>query len=306
MNRIKLGVRLESLGLPFRRALAEAAKFGVPGVQLDALGDLAPEQLSQTGRRELRHLLRSYNVELTALGCPLRRGLSEARDLQQRLEHVRQVMALSYDLGPRIVIAEVGPVPDSVEPTKIAGGPSEPLGGSLLASTPIAGTLDRPGGLDFGASAEALDERGKNRIMTEALADLGNHGDRTGTVLALETGLEAGSTLNSYLEHFDSGALRVNLDPANLLMHGFSPVDSMRALKNGIVHSHAHDARRSNASRSVQEVPLGHGDIDWMEFLAVLEEVEYTGYLVVERETGDSRLADVRHGVEFLRRLVGV
>ncbi len=42
-----------------------------------------------------------------------------------------------------------------------------------------------------------------------------------------------------------------------------------------------------------------------MMFLAVLEEIEYRGYLVVEREAGDNRIADVRNGVDFLRRLGG-
>src|SRR5271166_4227762 len=140
--------------------------------------------------------------------------------------------------------------------------------------------------------------------MTEALRDLGAHGDRMGTMLALETGLESGSVLKGYLDRFDTGALRVNLDPANLLLHGFTPFESMRALNRRIVHVHGHDARRSSASRTAQEVPLGHGDIDWMLFLAVLEEIEYSGYLVVERETGDNRLADVGGGVDFLRRLV--
>jgi len=272
MNRIKIGVCLESLNLPFRQALAEAAKMGVPGVQLDAVGALSPQQLSQTGRRELRHMLRSHNVELTALGCPLHRGLDEERDVQQRLEHIRQVMTLSYDLGPRVVIVQVGKVPDAATPVEPAD----------------KGNNISPGGL-----------------MTEALRDLGGHGDRTGTMLALETGLEAGSTLKAFLDRFDSGALRVNLDPANLLLHGFSPFDSMRALNRRIVHVHAHDARQSSASRTAQEVPLGHGDIDWMLFLSVLEEINYSGYLVVERETGDKRLADVRGGVDFLRRIVG-
>jgi L-ribulose-5-phosphate 3-epimerase len=57
MNSLKIGIRLESLGLPLRRALAEAARLGVPGVQVDAAGDLSPGELSQSGRREFRHLL---------------------------------------------------------------------------------------------------------------------------------------------------------------------------------------------------------------------------------------------------------
>src|SRR5437868_5844771 len=101
MKRLTLGIRLESFGLPLRKALAESSRLGVSGVQVDAAGDLSPSQLSQTGRREFRHLLRSYNLELTALGCPLRHGLDIAENQQPRLEHIRNVMSLSFDLGPR-------------------------------------------------------------------------------------------------------------------------------------------------------------------------------------------------------------
>src|SRR5690349_17080140 len=112
MNHLKIGIRLESLGLPLRRALAEAGRLGVPGVQVDAVGDLAPNALSETGRREFRHLLRAYNLELTALGCPLRRGLDSAENQQPRIEHVQKVLSLSFDLGPRIVIVQAGAVTD--------------------------------------------------------------------------------------------------------------------------------------------------------------------------------------------------
>ena len=67
----------------------------------------------------------------------------------------------------------------------------------------------------------------------------------------------------------------------------------------------AKDVRRVQVSRTANEVPLGHGDIDWMGLLGALEEVEYRGYLTVERESGDNRLADVAAGVAFLRRFVG-
>src|SRR5437588_3114042 len=125
MNRVKLGVRLESLGLPLRKALQHVAPLGVSGVQVDSIGDLSPSQLSQTGRREFRHLLRGYNLELTALGCPLRRGLDAPEDQQPRLEHVQAVLALSCDLGPRVAVAQAGAVPD---------GPGGPRGARLRES----------------------------------------------------------------------------------------------------------------------------------------------------------------------------
>jgi sugar phosphate isomerase/epimerase len=262
MNRMKIGIHLECLGLPLRQALSQAQRLGVGGVQVDAQGDLAPNALTQTGRREFRNLLRAHNLELTALGCSLRRGLDSAEDQQPRLEHVRKVMALSFDLGPRVVVVQAGAVPDD---------------------------LDSPRG----------------RLLKEALDDLGPYGDRTGVRLALETGLESGAALAAFLKRFDAGSLGANLDPANLLLHGFDPYEAVRDLGALIVHSHAHDARRASASRTAQEVPVGHGDIDWLRYLEALEEVEYRGWLTVEREQGDNRLADVAASVAFLRRLVG-
>jgi sugar phosphate isomerase/epimerase len=262
MSRLKIGVRLESLGLPLRRALQEVQRLGVTGVQVDAVGDLSPNRLSQTGRREFRHLLRSYDLELTAVGCPLRRGLDSAEDQEGRIEHVKKVMALSFDLGPRVAIVQAGKVP-----------------------------------------TEATDPRGA--LLREALLALGHHGDRVGSVLALETGLEAGATLRQFLDQLDTGGLGVNYDPANLLMNGFDPYESARALHGRITHAHAKDARAAGANRTAQEVPLGHGDIDWLTLLGVFEEIEYRGWLTIEREGGDNRLADVAGGVAFLRRLVG-
>jgi sugar phosphate isomerase/epimerase len=262
MNRLRIGVRLESLGLSLRRGLHESERLGVTGIQVDAVGDLAPKTLSQTGRREFRHVLRAHNLELTALGCPLRHGLDTATGQEARIDHIRHALSLSFDLGARIVIVAAGRIPeDNNDP--------------------------------------------RDRLLTEALLALGQYGDRTGTVLALETGLESGQLLRGFLDRFDSGGLGVNLDPANLLLGGFDPYESARALQGRVVHAHAQDARQAGPSRPGQLVPLGHGDIEWMRYLSILEEIDYRGWLVVEQETGENRLRDVAAGVEFLLRLVG-
>jgi sugar phosphate isomerase/epimerase len=141
-------------------------------------------------------------------------------------------------------------------------------------------------------------------LLREALLTLGQHGDRVGAVLALETGLESVEPLRKYLDSFDTGGLGANFDPANLMMHGFDVMASLRALRDKVVHIHAKDARVAGASRQAQEVPLGHGDIDWLEFVGMLEEFEYRGWLTVEREGGSDRVSDVAAGVKFLQRLV--
>lgn len=262
MNRPTIGVRLESLGLPLRPALEQARRMGVAGVQIDAVGDLAPERLSQTGRREFRNLLRTHNVELSALGCPLRRGLDVPDGQEERIDRLRDTLTLSFDLAPRIVVADVGKIPEAEDDPRMV-------------------------------------------LLTEALRALGQHGDRVGATLALETGLNDGETVRKFLGRFDTGGLSVNFDPANLMMHGFNLYESARVLREKIVHTHAKDARESGASRLAQEVPLGHGDIDWLMYLSVLEEIDYRGWLTIEREGGSNRVAEIAAGVQFLRRLVG-
>lgn len=258
---MKVGLRLESLGMPLRKALDAAARLGVTGVQVDAVGDLAPKALSQTGRREFRNLLRARNVELTALGCPLRLGLDVAEGLEERIEYVRQALTLSFDLGPRLVVVVVGRIPDE-------------------------------------ASSTAA------RLLRESLLALGQHGDRVGAVLALETGLESGAALAAFLRQFDTGSLGVNLDPANLLMNGFDPYASTQALQGQIVHVHVKDARTTGPNRAAAEVPLGHGALDWMKLIDLLDEGEYRGWLTIERETAPASLEEMTASVALLRRIL--
>jgi L-ribulose-5-phosphate 3-epimerase len=111
--------------------------------------------------------------------------------------------------------------------------------------------------------------------------------------------------LRAFLERFDTGGLGVNLDPANLLLHDFDPWASARALRGQVVHCHATDARRAGAGRSAQEAPLGQGDVGWPQYLGVLEEIGYRGWLTVEREGVGNHIAEVAAGVDFLRRFVG-
>jgi sugar phosphate isomerase/epimerase len=240
--------------MPLRRSLPEAQRLGAAGVSLTAWGDLAPQNLSQSGRREVRHLLESHNLELLALFCPLRHGLDVAEQQEVRLDFVRQVMTLAFDLGPRLVILQAGKVPEK---------PEEP--GSVR--------------------------------LHDALDSLARHGDRTGTRLALDTGVDAPAKLTDFLALFDTGSLGVNYNPGQLLAGGHDPYEAPRVLRARMLHVDAQDARRVSPNRSAT-VPVGHGDIDWLLLLGALEEVEYRGALEV---LGDD-VAELAAGVALLHR----
>jgi len=101
---MQIGVNLSSMDLPLRQALTAASRLGIRGVSFDVGGDLSPERLTDTGRRELRNLLKTHALELTALNCALRHGLDVFENQNTRIDYVRRVMDLAFELGPRCVI----------------------------------------------------------------------------------------------------------------------------------------------------------------------------------------------------------
>jgi sugar phosphate isomerase/epimerase len=113
-----IAVRLESVGQSFREALPLVAKAGFQGVEFDAVGDLAPAQLSQTGRREVQSLLRRYGLRLVALGFPTRHGYDHLDRLEARIEGTSAAMLLAYELGASIVINQLGQIPPAEEESK--------------------------------------------------------------------------------------------------------------------------------------------------------------------------------------------
>ncbi len=112
MKPLRIGIVVESTGLSLRQSLVAAARMGAQGVQVDAVRDVAPDALGETGRREFRNLLRSFDLELAALNVPVRRGLDVADDLQKRIDRVRKSMQLAFDLGARRIVIACPKIPD--------------------------------------------------------------------------------------------------------------------------------------------------------------------------------------------------
>ncbi len=95
-----------------RDQLREAASLGAKGLVLDAAGDLNPDRLGETGRRELRHVLRTMELAPVALHLPTRRPFETDEQLDDRLARADGAFAMAYDLGFRLMLARVGRVPD--------------------------------------------------------------------------------------------------------------------------------------------------------------------------------------------------
>ncbi len=139
--------------------------------------------------------------------------------------------------------------------------------------------------------------------LLEVLAELGKHGQRCGAFLAAETGSESGEELASVLNSLPPGTIGIDFNPANLILHGHSPVAALRALAPHVLHFHATDATRDVALGRGLEVPLGQGTAEIPELLAILEEQQYRGYFTVARHDTRSPIEDVKQAMVFLRNL---
>jgi sugar phosphate isomerase/epimerase len=132
-----------------------------------------------------------------------------------------------------------------------------------------------------------------------------------GQTFALETGQEPARILLEFLKDVDRPNLRINFDPANMILYGSGdPIDALREVGHLVVSVHAKDGDWPPAGvpgALGKERPLGQGSVGMERFVATLREIGYTGPLNVEREVEDQqeRLRDIVGGLALLRRLVG-
>lgn len=162
-------------------------------------------------------------------------------------------------------------------------------------------------------------------VMRSALAAIGHDAETRGLALAIETGPEPSRVLRQFIEDTGSPAVRVNLDPANLLMVlNEDPVEAVNILGPYLIHTHAKDGLHHRACDPLkvyhafaeggfdqlqkesgmlfEETPLGQGGVDWPAYLAALRKVGFDGYLTIERETGPDPSADIAAALSFLRQ----
>ena len=138
----------------------------------------------------------------------------------------------------------------------------------------------------------------------ETLARAADLARGRGVTLAFETGQETAGLLRLTLDELRQPNLKVNFDPANMLLYDMGdPIRAVEVLGPDIRSVHVKDARRPTAAGQWgEEVPLGQGEVDIPLFLEALRAVGYDGPLFLEREVGDqaARVRDLAHGLAFV------
>jgi L-ribulose-5-phosphate 3-epimerase len=155
-----------------------------------------------------------------------------------------------------------------------------------------AGFLPEPGSPD-------------RKPFLDTLAKVSELAREKGVTVGFETGQETADLLRLTLDELKCPNLKVNFDPANMLLYDRGdPLRAVEILGPDIRSVHVKDANRpTTPGQWGTEVPLGQGQVNIREFVRALKRVGYRGALCIEREVGDQeqRLADVAHGIRVLR-----
>jgi len=160
-------------------------------------------------------------------------------------------------------------------------------------------------------------------VMRKACRELAVYADSIGSAFALETGPEFGEVLGGFLDSLGANGVRVNFDPANLVMvAGDRPENALKYIGKYVVHTHAkdgiklrkpaegevllgeeakHHAELAKMGHEYLELPLGKGDVDFDIYLPALSAAGFDGFLTIERECGDAPEKDIAMAVEFLK-----
>jgi len=279
MYNFPIGVIIDSFRLPAYEAIKEAAKIGAKGIQMYATtGENSPEELTSEKRRNLLNAVKSEGLCFSALCGDLGRGFGNKELNPLLIEKSKRIFDLAKELETDIVTTHIGVVP-----------------------------------------ADENHERYK--IMQEACFELSRYADSIGSHFAIETGPEIATTLKGFLDSLGSKGVAVNFDPANFVMvTGDDPVKGVYTLKDYIVHTHAKDGKKlrpcnpevvyriideeANQGNAYIELPLGEGNVDFVNYLKALDDIGYKGFLTIEREVGDNPACDIKTAMDYLSNII--
>ena len=245
MIRHPLAVRLDA-ATPLRDTLRQSAKLGAKGVVIEAAGELHPDRLGDSARREIRHLLRSVELSLVALALPTRSGFDHLDDLDLRLGRADRAFEMAYELGTRLVLVRAGTVPPETDAER------------RTIFSDALGELGR-----------RADHRGI-RLALESSAEPG---------AALAAFLESKGT-PALAASVDPGALLAGgIDPVVAarelgpwVAHAYANDAASRPGSSILANPRGHG--------------FAPGVLDWEEYLGALEEINYRGFLTAWPEPG--------------------
>lgn len=142
--------------------------------------------------------------------------------------------------------------------------------------------------------------------VTQQLCD---HCGEQDQYLHLETGQETAEGLLEFIEQVGRKNLKINFDPANMILYGTGePIEALKKVGHHVRSVHCKDGTWSDQPGETwgAEVPLGKGDVGMETYLTTLKEIGYQGPLTIEREIPqdpERQRAEIGQAIDLLTEL---
>jgi sugar phosphate isomerase/epimerase len=255
-------------------------------------------------------VIRDLQVPTIQLHAPLpaSRTVAKARELSQQLEQMNVRLTAvfggfegeSYADIPTVV-RTIGLVPEETRAARLQEMKEIADFAKALECDAVALHLG------FVPEEESDPRFSGIRDVTAELCDYLAERDQ---FLHLETGQETAEGLLHFLSAVGRENLKVNFDPANMILYGTGePIPALKKVGAHVRSVHCKDATWSDQPGETwgAEVPLGEGQVDIKRYLETLEEIGYDGPLTIEREIPqdpERQFKEIGGAVELLRSLM--
>ncbi len=139
-------------------------------------------------------------------------------------------------------------------------------------------------------------------MLREILDDLARYSNHVGSTLCLIPTNDTADSMQKMVTSLTGGFVGIDFDPASFVLAGENATKALRTLHQNVLHVQARDAMR-DIDGTGQETMLGRGQVEWDEFVALLAEIPYRGWITVNRTQGDHRIMDSASAITFLTEL---
>lgn len=284
----KIGVIVDSLRLPLRVGLKAVKEMGADGVQIYAVdGEMAPENLSSSSRKELKSYIDSLGLEISALCGDLGgHGFQDHQHNPQKVEKSKRILDLAVELGTNIVTTHIGIIPEEkesqlYETMQLA---CEELG--VYAKSMNAYFAIETGPETASTLKSFLDSLSTNGVSV-------NFDPANMVMVTGDDPVDGVKLLKEYIvhTHVKDG---IRLKPVD-------PRDVYGALGYGGGTDHEKIAKMVASGEYFRELPLGKGAVDFSKYFTALQEIHYNGYLTIEREVKTSPVKDISEAIGFIK-----
>ncbi len=146
--------------------------------------------------------------------------------------------------------------------------------------------------------------------VRDGVRDICDHAAKHLQNFALETGQEPAEVLLRFFKDVNRPNLRINFDPANMILYGTGdPIEALKLLAPHVDSVHCKDGDwppKDVKGALGSEKPLGKGSVGMERFVNTLRDIGFRSSLNIEREADnqEERMHDIREAVGLLRGLL--